>query len=244
MDICLGGSWLLVSLPFLLADFDELLGAIVPVIFVIIWVISQVMGSLGGAKKRRLAEESEERLEEASTASAPPQDLANEIQEFLRRAQQQTTQQQTTQQQATQQQATQQQATQQQKASEWQAAEVIPAEIVEAKPVEVVVVDPPPPTRKRGRAVARERQPSPATLADDSPLPMEERRHTTFDHQSSELWKTFPPIDQEQQPEIALEDVPEIPTTAAEIRSLLADAQSARKAFVLSEVFPRPEDRW
>ena len=224
MDICLGGSGLLLSLPVLLADLDDLLGAIVPVIFVIIWVISQVMGALGGAKKRRLAEENEEQLEETSTDLAPPQDLANEIQKFLHRAQQQ--------------------ATQQRQAAEQQAVEVVPAELAEAEPAEIVVADPLVPTRKRSRAATREHRPLPDTLVDDSPLLPEEQQEPVFDHRIINLPESSIPVDQEQQPEIAVEDGPEIPTTASEIHSLLADAQSARKAFVLSEIFSRPEDRW
>ena len=80
MVFSLTGYGLYATTPTLVAAFEDLLGAIVPIIFVIIWVVSQVMAASRSAKNKDPQKTLHPTQDEASEA---PQDgeLVDEIQD-------------------------------------------------------------------------------------------------------------------------------------------------------------------
>jgi len=226
---------LLAELPALFADIEDFLGAIVPVIFVIIWVISQVMGATGKNKQQRPQAP-------RPAADPPPQpDLANEIDSFLKKIQSGGAA----------------------EPDMPAPAQVVEAELVEATPVAAPVAAPAPrrvsslDTRPRSSSSIQQRHLDNA--ADDGVQAMERHRHEVFDHEIGSLRDTSDDIHETADREQERRDsdnlaadanasgergAPEIPTTADEVRELFADAYNVRKAVVLSEVFARPSDRW
>lgn len=227
---------LVAALPTLLADLGDLLGTLVPIIFVIFWVISQVRGAARAAKGREL------RGPENAAADGTPeppqeQEFADKIQDFLQKVQQQ--------------------ADRQTVAGKEQTPEVLEAEIVDPVDVEVATVISPP-QATHGWDQTDELQ-STATLRDRLPrmvMPtvnprMEQPQQDIFDHQIDNLSQTPRDADSQSFPEKDLkeslgdeEPVIELPTTAEEIRAMLESPEDIRKAVILSEVFSRPHDRW
>ena len=227
---------LVAALPTLLADLGDLLGTLVPIIFVIFWVISQVRGAARAAKGREL------RGPENAAADGTPeppqeQEFSDKIQDFLQKVQQQ--------------------ADRQTVAGKEQTPEVLEAEIVDPVDVEVATVISPP-QAAHGWDQTDEFQ-STATLQDRLPrtvMPtvnpqMEQPQQEVFDHQIGNLSQTPRDADSqsfpEKDPKESLGDeepVIELPTTAEEIRAMLESPEDIRKAVILSEVFSRPHDRW
>lgn len=229
---------LVAALPTLLADLGDLLGTLVPIIFVIFWVISQVRGAARAAKGREL------RGPENAAADGTPeppqeQEFADKIQDFLQKVQQQADQ---------------------TVAGKEQTPEVLEAEIVDPVDVEVAtVISPISPSQATHARDQTDEFQSTTTLRDRLPrtvMPtgnsrMEQPQQDVFDHQIGNLSQTPRDADSQSFPEKDLneslideEPVIELPTTAEEIRAMLESPEDIRKAVILSEVFSRPHDRW
>ncbi len=227
---------LVAALPTLLADLGDLLGTLVPIIFVIFWVISQVRGAARAAKGREL------RGPENAAADGTPeppqeQEFADKIQDFLQKVQQQ--------------------ADRQTVAEKEQTPEVLEAEIVDPVDVEVATVISPPQAAHGGdqtdefQSTATLRNRLPRTVMPTVNPQMEQPQQEVFDHQIGNLSQTPRDADSqsfpEKDPKESLGDeepVIELPTTAEEIRAMLESPEDIRKAVILSEVFSRPHDRW
>ncbi len=220
-------------------DFEDLLGAIVPIIFVIIWVVSQVMAASRGAKNKDPQKTLHPTQDEASEAPQN-EELVDEIQDFLRRVQRrgQTTE------------------------PEEGPPQVVEAEVIDLADVDRVVVKP-----LRSKATPEEQRENQfataaTTLPDrsgDNVFQVEQRQmeqdpYAIIDHQVGNLSQTPQDSEKTNLSEKRFSDVEdmtedeqrdvEIPTTAEEIRDLLSRPDGIRKAVILSEVFSRPVDRW
>ena len=227
---------LVAALPTLLADLGDLLGTLVPIIFVIFWVISQVRGAARAAKGRELG--GPENAAADGTPEPPQeQEFADKIQDFLQKVQQQ--------------------GDRQTVVGKEQTPEVLEAEIVDPVDVEVAtVISPPQATHGWDQTDGLQftdtlRDRLPRTVMPTVNLRMEQPQQDIFDHQIGNLSQTPRDADSQSFPEKDLkeslgdeEPVIELPTTAEEIRAMLESPEDIRKAVILSEVFSRPHDRW
>ena len=226
------------ELPLLFAaDFEDILKFIVPAIFAIIWVISQV---LGATDKNKQQQPRQQRPQQLNPPNAPPQqEIANEIDAFLKKIQQAG-------------------------AAEPKIRPPAPAQVVEAELVEPALVAAPPARNisnfeTRARSTSTIGQRHLMNTADDGIEEMERHRHEVFDHELGSLQDTSSDFHESADRAQELRDsedlvadsttddastAPAIPTSADEVREMFADAQNVRKAVILSEVFASPSDRW
>ena len=238
MVFSLIGYGLYATTPTLVAAFEDLLGAIVPIIFVIIWVVSQVLAASRGAKNNDPKKSLHPTPDDASE-SANEEELVNEVQDFLRRVQRQ--------------------------GKTMEPKEDFP-QVVEAEVIDLADVDRDAVRPLRSQATPeeqKENQFATAAVTQDrsgdnvvqvADRQMEPHLYASYDDQGGNLFQTPQDTERTNLSEKQLPDVEdnsgdeqrdvEIPTTAKEIRNLLSQPEGIRKAVVLSEVFSRPVDRW
>ena len=238
MVFSLIGYGLYATTPTLVAAFEDLLGAIVPIIFVIIWVVSQVLAASRGAKNNDPKKSLHPTPDEASE-SANEEELVNEVQDFLRRVQRQ--------------------------GKTMEPKEDFP-QVVEAEVIDLADVDRDAVKPLRSKATPgeqKENQFATAAVMQDrsgdnvvqaADRQMEPHLYAAYDDQGGNLFQTPQDTERTNLSEKQFPDVEdisgdgqrdvEIPTTAKEIRNLLSQPDGIRKAVVLSEVFSRPVDRW
>jgi hypothetical protein len=223
----------------LFADVGDLLQFLVPAIFVIIWVISQVAGA-GGQKGRRPARRAGQPKQQGGGGGG----LSDQIESFLRQVQDQAGQGQPAQ-------PARPDPVQPKPAREPALARSMPSEVVEAELVEPAPrpVDQPlareadkPRRKRRSQRQRASRQRSRAlreTEVDRADEKMASHMEQVFDHHVGSLADTSDAIHEQTAPESAV-TVPEFPATVQAIRDMLAGPESARKAIILSEILSRP----
>lgn len=219
----------------LAAGIEDFVQLLIPVIFVIIWVVSQVM-QLGGAKKSKGElqgeveeydhwSEDEEQAEE-KTASDP---LSDEIEAFLRKVR-----------------GKEQESTPARQDSQRPAVArpaPIEASVVEAVPVATAVGD-------SEVAVSDRFSSQTARLGADvgqADERAEKHRHEAFDHAVGNLADTSVGAESEYEEGAGAAQDSEgvaVPVSASEFRDLLSTPESVRKAIVLNEILSRPTARW
>ncbi|MGB6041908.1 MAG: hypothetical protein WBF93_02010 [Pirellulales bacterium] len=225
----------------LLADAEDWLRLIVPAVFVIIWVISQI-ASLGGGNKnagpRHLPQQ-------------PKAGLAREIESFLNQVKKGqaadgggpkpvAAQPQAPRQQPNRPRREPLQPQRAHKPLRPARAEVVEAELVEPQLARRGTTKET--LRQRGARRDKQRQepkPSARDAVDQADERMTERLHQAFDRDLGELVDTS---DDGRNKDMSSDqvDMPAIPTTAEAVRDMLASPESIRTAVILSEILRRP----
>ena len=204
-------------MPILLADLQDLLGAIVPVLFVIFWVISQVIGGINKARKGGARPPQEQPGKE--TPPTASNELANEIERFLGQTRE---------------------ASKTEKGTASHAESVVVADVLDSPAESQSALNQSVSNRKRPtreKRTPRQQQTQPIRGK-------EKKADAVFDP------ATFPPMrnqmdgvkknEQQSSPGII-----QLPTDdSAELQTLMANPATLRQAFLLSQIFSRPEDRW
>ncbi len=206
-------------MPILLADLQDLLGAIVPVLFVIFWVISQVIGGINKARKGGARPPQEQPGRETPPTAA--NELANEIERFLGQTGE---------------------ASKTEKGTTSHAELVVAADVVDSSTESQSVQNRSVSNRKRPlrkKRTPRQPQTQPIrakekkadAVLDYAPVPpMRNRMGAAEDHGG----KSSPAI-------------VELPTDGSadleKLQTLMANPATLRQAFLLSQIFSRPEDR-
>ncbi len=214
----------------ILADIGDWFKLIVPAIFVIFWVISQLSG--GDAAKAR----------KPQRQGAPPRDpndgnVRNEIEDFLRRVKQQAGI-----------------PDEDDDDVDWdeepEFAQARPASVQEARVLEAEVIEPgmsaglpsgvgSSDVAHAGDSFVQHAETLGADVghADEN---MAMHTHEVFDHAVGELDKAAGGQPSSDAPGRR----PAVPAAAGEIRRMLSGADGVRKAIVMSEILNRPTDRW
>ena len=227
----------------LLADLEDVLRFIVPVIFVVIWVVSQVMRA-GSAQRSQgtpsdESEEYEDWYEEAEAGEKEtPTQLSNEIESFLRKVRGE----------APKSPPVRQRVPELRPVPERTVVASVP---IEATPVEASLVEATAMSTDAYEAVSDRFSAQAARLGADvghADERVEEHLHEAFDHTLGSLADTSMGADASKgsdgvSPYDGTEDLA-VPSTASEFRDLLGTPESIRKAVVLNEILTRPADRW
>ena len=224
------------------AGIDDWLSLLVPAVFVIIWIISQVMGVAGQkpAPPRR----------QQPRPPKPAGGLAREIDAFLKQVQQERAGGRPAQRPA----AAPQQRAQPARVERQpeRLAQPLRPDVVEAELVEPMAPSPPPhkplsqrrsrPEPERPRRTARTEQikADRVDLADEK---MAAHMQQVFEHELGALADTSDAIHEKAESKKDSAGV-EIPTTSQAVRDMLAQPDSVRQAVILSEILRRPQQRW
>ena len=239
--------------PLFAADFFDVLKAIVPILFFVFWVVSQVFGGAkekAEAQKRR-AQQREVAKQRAGEQQRPKnEDITSEIEDFLRRAAE--------------------------RRDNKGQARPRPAETVQTKPPRRPTekrreAKPEPPTREPLTQRARETRPSstpserPRTrtaapsLAPpraDERRPIEHLHDTSVDHADEAMAAHLNQVFGHQVGSLAATLSPSADAASSSagaaapvaapigLAALLADRRNLQSAIILNEIFQRPEHRW
>ena len=205
----------------IVADIEDVLGFVVMVVFVIIAVVSQIMGKLREAQQQQRG---------PGQAPKRPKPLEDEIRQFLRGAMEKRG--------GPRQRP--QQGGRPRPAAPGPADVAVEAEVVAVEPLglrEQLEAQKP---RKLGSSLGEE-----VARADDE---MASRLHGVFDHKLGSLEGRSG--DAARQPSVAQPQSPKdqitpLPTGAvAGLAAVFANAESIRQAVLIQEVLQRPEHRW
>jgi len=243
--IAVTGSPATPPLGYLLAiDIGQIIGALIPLVALLFWVLNQIFGNEQQPAPKRQAQRPQPRPA-ARPAPRPGQqrqaaagDVNDEVAEFLRRAAQ--------------------------KRGGQPAADV---EVVRPQPArpaprrlrpadEVIataeVIEEP---RRRPVVAAQSRPPAvkkpvekmrrlQSTL-EEADERMEEHLHSVFEHRLGSLESSRrAPAPKAAPPSAAAAEISQTPMAAAGFAALLGNSESLRRAIVLSEILERPEHRW
>jgi hypothetical protein len=226
-----------------LAGIDDWLQFLVPAVFVIIWIISQVMGAAGqkpAPPPRR----------QQPRPPKPAGGLAQEIDAFLKQVQQARGAEQAGQRPA----AAPQQRAQPVRVERQpeQLVQPLRPDIVEAELVEPLAPSSPPskplsqrrsrpqPELPRRTARAEQQKADRVDLADEK---MAAHMQQVFGHELGALADTSDAIHEKAESKKDSEGV-DIPTTSHAVRDILAQPASVRQAVILSEILRRPQLPW
>lgn len=219
-----------ISQMLILADIVDWFKLIVPAIFVIFWVISQISGSKEQARKPPIKQR-----------GGPPPDpndgnIRGEIEDFLRRVKQQAG------------------IPDENVDDDWdEEAEFDrpqPVKAQQAQVLEAEVIEPPisaglpssAGSSARGYAIDRFAQQAQMLGAevDQADENMEKHTHEVFDHAVGEMDNAVGG----QSSSDGSDRPATVPQAAGDIRRMLSGADGVRKAVVMSEILNRPADRW
>ncbi len=179
-----------------MGNLEDLLGAIVPILFVIFWVVSQVMAGINRARKQP----PEAEAPEGGRERAADDELAREIERFLGKVQNKT-----------------EQPDSSPRPITADSETIITAEAVPRR--RAAMTSPlQRPARRKNRA--RKLQQSQSDLANAG------------DASSAKS------VDQSEQ------SIVHLPDAEDELQKMMGDPATVRRAFLLSQIFSRPEDRW
>ena len=207
-------------MPILLADLQDLLGAIVPVLFVIFWVISQVIGGINKARKGGARPPQEQPGRETPPTAA--NELANEIEQFLGQTGE---------------------ASKNEKGTTSHTESVVVADVLDTPAESQSALNRSVSNRKRPprkKRTPRQQQTQPIrgkgrkvdAVLDPATLP-------PMRNQMDGIRKN------EQQSSPAIIQLPtDGSADSEELQTLMANPATLRQAFLLSQIFSRPEDRW
>ncbi len=211
-------------MPILLADIQDILGAIVPVLFVVFWVVSQVIGGINKARKGK-SPLPQDRPKSEIPPSTTEDELAKEIERFLG---------------------------QKQDAVETKKAMPSPTEAV----VKADVIKPPvaPTTHDTSQigGPSREQNWRPKRQLTQS-QPTQSQHGERNKEWANQNTPALPPVSHRvdaidengQENREAIIDLPaDDASEPNELQSLMANPTTLRQAFLLSQIFSRPEDRW
>ena len=182
-----------------MGNLEDLLGAIVPILFVIFWVVSQVMAGINRARKQPPAAEAPEGDRERTADD----ELAREIERFLGKTQNKT-----------------EQPDSSPRPTTVDSEPVITAEAVAPRRTAMPTPVRRPARRKKPARKRRQPQGNSTNASDASST------------------KGADPVDQGEQ------SIVHLPDAEDEMQNLMGDPATVRRAFLLSQIFSRPEDRW
>ncbi|MCA9245862.1 MAG: hypothetical protein KDA42_02075 [Planctomycetales bacterium] len=218
----------------LLADVEGWVRAAVFLVFIIFWVLSQVFGNKQKSAPPRRAQ----RERPHSPDSDPPAGedrIRAELQEFLRDA------------------AERRQQTARPRGR--QREKVLEAEIVEPEVVEAVTITQSAKRAEPAASRSQDQQPDPYAIANEKARTshlgeevaladekVESHLHEVFDHEVSHLHEHTHEGQASGRGE--RRGSRSKPSLAREIREMMREPRSVRRAVVLNEVLRRPEDRW
>ena len=182
-----------------MGNLEDLLGAIVPILFVIFWVVSQVLAGINRARKKP----PEAEAPEGDRERAADDELAQEIERFLGKGQSKT-----------------EQPDISPRPTTVKSEPIITAEAVPPRRAAMPLPARRPTRRKKPVRKLRQQQADFTSATDDSSA------------------KGVDPVDQGEQ------SIVHLPGAASELQNLMDDPATVRRAFLLSQIFSRPEDRW
>jgi len=220
----------------LLADIQDILGAIVPVLFVIFWVISQVIAGINKARRGQAAPP--QQFPPQKIPPSPEEDaLAKEIERFLGQKRE---------------------PARPQEQLPRPADSVVTAEVTRPSTPESTTKSPPrePLTRTGGnrsdrsvqrRESSRQKKFISAGQSIGSAL-AKQKRQTDGPQQLTTLSGDIPappPVNTGGVQEVGIIDLPDSGATDVNPwQVMISDPTTLRQAFLLSQIFSRPEDRW
>ncbi len=232
----ISSEWMLSGV--LLADLGEIIGALIPIVAILFWVLNHLFG--GQAKPPARQAQLPRRQPAVRPRAQQPvggQQVNDEVAEFLRRAAG--------------------------KRGGQRPAEV---EVVRPKPVRLaprrlepakeviataeVVEDPRLGGRVAGRVLehrgptSQMERPGALPAVDQADEKLEKHLHEAFDHQLGSLRARYAASATKPTRTPAAAEIADAPLAAAGFAALLGSAQGARQAIILSEILARPEDRW
>ncbi len=240
---------------FLLADVEDILQPLIPIVIFIAWAVGQWLMKKGGAAQAQ--KPGAPKPGPQPPRGARPDQLSNEIEKFLRRAAQKQAGQQAGRQQAEVAVAEPVVVAQVVEPDE-PPRRLVTAELISAEPIEQV---------PSGRGVAAHveehvggsafeehtsRLGEEVGLANDK---LEDRLHATFDHRVGRLSElpsatTGATLTQDPYEETSGDDESERrndPISAGDVSPILpifSGPEDVRRAIIFNEIFQRPEDRW
>ena len=207
-------------MPILLADIQDILGAIVPVLFVVFWVVSHVIGGINKARKGKGPPPQEE-PKRANPPSTTEDELAKEIERFLGKK-------------------TDADRTEKKIPKPNATESVVRADVVQT-PIAAEAKSTPPQS-DLSRKISQRKRWDPLH---QSVQPGGKR------HEAVQNSPAFPPasaVDTTGQNQNNADAVINLSTDHAaeadEMQTLMANPATLRQAFILSQIFSRPEDRW
>ena len=210
-------------MPILLADIQDILGAIVPVLFVVFWVVSQVIGGINKARKGQGPPPQEE-PKRANPPSTTEDELAKEIERFLGKK-------------------TDADRTEKKIPKPNATESVVRADVIQT-PV-AAEAQSTPPQSDLSRKISQRKQWDPSRQSSGSVQPGGKK------HKAVQNSPAFPPasaVDTTGQHQNNADAVIDLSTDHAaeadEMQTLMANPATLRQAFILSQIFSRPEDRW
>ena len=182
-----------------MGNLEDLLGAIVPILFVIFWVVSQVMAGINRARKKP----PEAEAPEGDRERAADDELAREIKRFLGKGQSKTEQ-----------------------------RDISPRPTTaDSEPIITAEAVPP----------RRAAMPTPVQRLVWRKKPAQKLRQSQADFANTADASSAKGADAADQGE---QSIVHLPGAAAELKNLIGDPATVRRAFLLSQIFSRPEDRW
>ncbi len=216
----------------ILADIGDWLRLLVPAIFVIIWVISQMLGGGAQKPKPRPRRVQPPRGDGGRPAQGDAGGLSDEIEDFLKKVRQQAGIDEEEKKRPP------QPAQQQRQRRE---PEVVQAELVE--PERLRPADPTPPEVKPAQPAT----PPVGSAASSTPVANQTQDDLASMSKSAEpKRKRRKKKSRRGEKQTSEEEKPavKVPSTAEEIRKMLTGPKEMRKFVVMSEILNRPEHRW
>ena len=197
-----------------MGNLEDLLGAIVPILFVIFWVISQVMGGINKARKQP-----PQKLPGEDAQEVPADELAREIERFLGKTR-----------------PTPEEPNQSQESTPEPSRPIVTADVVR-----------PPQTTSTRESQPRDSQPRESQRRPKKTRRPPKRKRTKISARgdgSVGVGSVSAPPTQKGAVDLDEKSIVHLPTDSEELKTLTANPATLRQAFLLSQIFSRPEDRW
>lgn len=220
----------------LLADIQDILGAIVPVLFVVFWVISQVIAGINKARRGQVAPPQESPPQKIPPS--PEEDaLSKEIERFLGQKRE---------------------PARPQEQLPRPAESVITAEVTRPSTLDSTAEPPPrqplpsasgnrPDRGVRRRKSSKKKTVAPAGQSVGSTFAKQERQSDGLQQLTNIAGNIPAPATMNtgaRQDDGILELPDNVATDANPWQTMISDPTTLRQAFLLSQIFSRPEDRW
>ena len=203
-------------MPILLADIQDILGAIVPVLFVVFWVVSQVIGGINKARKGKGPPPQEE-PKRANPPSTTEDELAKEIERFLGKK-------------------TNADRTEKKIPKPNATESVVRADVIQT-PIAAEAKSTPPQSDLSRKISQRKRW----DLLRQSVQPGGKRHEAVQNSPASAVDTTG---QNQNNADAVINLSTDHAAEADEMQTLMANPATLRQAFILSQIFSPPEDRW